>query len=53
MRLILLLFIHNIPATLCAVAAGVLAYNGRDGWGWFLVVTALTCAIRVNTGEGK
>lgn len=53
MKTILLLFVHNILAILCAIAAGILAYNGIEGWGWFLVVAVLTCATNVNTGEGK
>jgi hypothetical protein len=25
----------------CCIAAGVLAYNGMDGWDWFLLVGLL------------
>ena len=28
-------------ALICFVAAGILAYNGMDGWGWFLFVGLL------------
>ncbi len=26
----------------CAVFAGLLAYHERPGWGWFLLIAALT-----------
>ena len=25
-----------IAPVLCSAAAGILAYQGKDGWGWFL-----------------
>jgi hypothetical protein len=31
-----------LAPTSCAVAASILAYQGKDGWGWFLFVAVLT-----------
>ncbi len=33
--------VRYIAATLCVVAAIVLAIMNRDGWGWFLFVALL------------
>lgn len=35
------LLVANLPATACIVAAGVLAYHERGGWGWFLFASLL------------
>lgn len=34
-------FVVMLPSVTCFVSAGVLCYQGRDGWGWFLVVGVL------------
>lgn len=36
MKETLLLLIANISAMIATVFAGQLAYDGKDGWGWFL-----------------
>lgn len=33
----------NLVALACLIIAGILAFKGRDGWGWFLFV-GLVCA---------
>ncbi len=35
---------YNVFSILCAIVAGSLAYNNKDGWGWFLFV-ALICFV--------
>jgi hypothetical protein len=35
------LFIVNIPAICCFIAAAVLAFYGISGWGWFLFAALL------------
>ena len=35
------LLLANLPATACIVAAGVLAFYERGGWGWFLFASLL------------
>lgn len=35
-------FLAYLFPTVCAVIAGLLAWKGREGWGWFLLVAALT-----------
>lgn len=37
-----LLLASNVVALVCIVVAGFLGYHRRDGWGWFLLVGALT-----------
>lgn len=32
----------TLTPAICAVAAAVLAWGRRDGWGWFLFVALLT-----------
>lgn len=29
-------FLQYLPSTICLLVAAVLAFYGRDGWGWFL-----------------
>ncbi|HHA1934808.1 TPA: hypothetical protein ACOEP6_003274 [Enterobacter ludwigii] len=39
-----------IAPILCSAAAGILAYQGKDGWGWFLfaaIVLASGISIKV------
>lgn len=33
-------FTYNAPSIVCAIGAVLLALNGKDGWGWFLLVSA-------------
>lgn len=39
------LLLANIPATVCFITAGVLAYHGSEGWGWFLLVGLMVAHI--------
>lgn len=34
-----------LVAAILSIAAGVLALNGRDGWGWFLFIALILGAI--------
>lgn len=36
-----MLVVANTPAIVFAILAGVLAFRGVSGWGWFLFVAAL------------
>lgn len=29
------------PASICAIAAAVLAFHGMAGWGWFLLIACM------------
>lgn len=31
----------KLPATACFCAAGYLCANGKEGWGWFLLIGLL------------
>lgn len=31
-----------LAPTVCAAGAALLAYEGKDGWGWFLFAAVLT-----------
>jgi hypothetical protein len=42
MKDLLSLLILEACAIVCAVFAGLLAYAGKDGWGWFLGMALLT-----------
>lgn len=46
MRDIGLVLLLNLVALVCASAAAFLAYHDKSGWGWFLVVAALTAVTR-------
>ena len=41
MTKILIRLTHELPSIACFCLAGFLAYNGIDGWGWFLFVGVL------------
>ena len=45
----LLLFVANLTSVACVVSSAYLAFNGVEGWGWFLFVAVL-CAQSFNTG---
>jgi len=52
MKDILLIVALNIVAIVCLAAAGVLAYEQLDGWGWFLFVGFLLSVTNyTNRGE--
>lgn len=36
MKLTMALILCNAASIFCAAAAAFLAYQGREGWGWFL-----------------
>lgn len=44
MKDILIILATNISAMLATAFAGLLAYEGKDGWGWFLFVAILLTA---------
>lgn len=33
----------NLAALACFIIGGILAFHGKDGWGWFLLI-GLMCA---------
>lgn len=42
MKNALIVLASEMTSIICAVFAGVLAYQGQSGWGWFLAVSLLT-----------
>ncbi|EJP3721845.1 hypothetical protein NUR08_004414 [Salmonella enterica] len=43
----LIAMVFMVPL-LCVIFAGLLAMEGRSGWGWFLFVAALiTCSLKI------
>lgn len=37
------------PILFCVIFAGLLAMEGKPGWGWFLFVAALiTCSLKIS-----
>lgn len=53
MKTELLVLFGNIASITCAIAAGMLAYSGKDGWGWFLCAACVLCATVEIKGGGK
>jgi hypothetical protein len=41
-----------LVATACAATAGLLAYEGKTGWGWFLFAAAWLGAITASEKAG-
>jgi hypothetical protein len=35
-KIAMLLFLANLGSLFCVLISGFLAYDGKDGWGWFL-----------------
>ena len=50
MKYSLLILSSNIPAITCMGVAGHLASQGKDGWGWFLIV-GMICVCSVTLGK--
>ncbi|EIZ2110662.1 hypothetical protein MOQ95_005388 [Salmonella enterica] len=49
MKTMVMLALGFSTPIICAIFAGILALNGKDGWGWFLFVAALImCSIKVS-----
>lgn len=46
----LLVLLANTPSIILAVSSGVLAFNGKDGWGWF-IFGAFLCTVSVKTNK--
>lgn len=47
---------YNLTSIVCAIGATLLALNGKDGWGWFLLVAAglhTTAKIKDQKAEGE
>lgn len=51
MKLTALFLVANLASILCAAAAALLAYSGRDGWGWFLLVAVLMTTSSIKYGK--
>jgi len=41
MKMVGFAIMANIASVACALAAAFLAYQGKDGWGWFLFVAVI------------
>ena len=42
MKIVAFALICNLTSLACALVGGWLAWNQREGWGWFLFMTYLT-----------
>lgn len=45
MRDVAMVLIIQVPSATCALFAGKLCYDGKDGWGWF-ILAAIILAIK-------
>lgn len=45
MKFLLLVFGSNLVALACIGTAGYLAFQGKEGWGWFLIVGLCTATV--------
>lgn len=49
MKTIVMLALGFSTPIICAIFAGILAMEGKSGWGWFLFVAVLImCSIKVS-----
>ncbi|EJP3659496.1 hypothetical protein NUR12_001077 [Salmonella enterica] len=49
MKDIFLMAMVFMTPLLCVIFAGLLAMEGKPGWGWFLFVAALiTCSLKIS-----
>lgn len=54
MRAVILVVIGRLLAAIvCAVVGGVLAYEGKDGWGWFLFAAVWLGAIGASSSPDE
>ena len=55
MKNIFIILACNTVSIACIIAAGVNAYHKVDGWGWFLLVGALTAGsvTKVNDSQDE
>jgi hypothetical protein len=42
LKLITVGILSNIPSALCIASAVYLAFHDKPGWGWFLLLAAIT-----------
>lgn len=49
MKAILSILAFNLVSLACVLTAGVLADDGKAGWGWFLLVGLLTAVSGLRT----
>ena len=42
MKIVAFALISNLTSLACALVGGWLAWNNRDGWGWFLFMAYIT-----------
>lgn len=45
----ILIIARLLVSAICATIAGCLAFQGKDGWGWFLIATIWMGAITVSS----
>ncbi|HGA5699032.1 TPA: hypothetical protein ACIS09_001687 [Salmonella enterica subsp. enterica serovar Birkenhead] len=49
MKTIVMLIMGFATPVICAIFAGLLAWQGKPGWGWFLFVAVLImCSIKIH-----
>lgn len=51
--IVLAVFFKCLVAITAIVCGGYLLFEGKDGWGWFLVVAILTGGVTVNAKDEK
>lgn len=50
MKDVAMFLLFNAVAIICAAGAVLLAYAGQDGWGWMLLVAALSQTTKIREG---
>lgn len=53
MKDFLIILAYQIPASICALGVIKLAMEGKEGWGWLLVVALLLGSFNVKWKESK
>ena len=51
MKFILTFLLAEMVAIITAISAGVLAYHGKSGWGWFLAISFISQVTYNNGGK--
>lgn len=53
MRTVLLYFIAHLAGGICVTPSAILAFNGKEGWGWFLFIgLLLSGGVSIKTHNG-
>lgn len=43
--------VKNICSFVCAIIAGILAFYGKDGWGWFIFLAIVISCTEIKFEE--